>query len=82
MGKGGEQMGVCLLVFQLSTARQVPENSVNSPETCAIKKPLFGEASPRYWLGKEPLWLSELQPAQPTNCPGKIRNGSPSRGRP
>lgn len=71
-------MGVCLLVFQLSTARQVPGNgSANSPEPCAIER---GQSHILVWKGAIVVLRATANMAN--KLPGKDpSNETPSRAR-
>jgi hypothetical protein len=75
-------MGVCLLVFQLSTARQVPENRANSPETCAIKRPLLLKGQSQILAWKGAVVVIRASASMANKLPGKDPgNETPSRHR-
>lgn len=81
VGEGREQMGVSLLVFQLSAGRCQTTASANSSETCATKRPLFSEATPGPgWKGA--LVDGRASASVASEVPWKDpANGTPSRDR-
>lgn len=79
MGERWRADGCLLASFQLSKARQVPENSATSPETCATPL-LRGQSQILAWKGA--VVVMRASSGMANKLPGKgPGNETPSRGR-
>lgn len=60
-------MGICLLVFQLPTARLMPENRAGSQgSSCPLRAPSseVGLGNPGFWVENDQSWPSHLSCGQ------------------